>query len=70
MTYTHEVRFTKVFTGGTLAGLRIQGEAVRFCDAASACAFVKKALSCQHVRKPCGGSPYRIEDPYIYSLEF
>jgi len=70
MPYTHEVRFTRVFTGGTLNGLRIENERVRFGDVASAHAFIQSALKSPHVPKPCnGGSPYRIENPFLYVLD-
>jgi len=70
MTYTHEVRFTKVFTAGLLKGCIAEGESIKFCSVADAHAFIAAVLAQPHVRKPCAGrSPYRIEDPYLFCLD-
>ena len=69
MTHTHQVRFTKHFTGGNLKGLTAEGETVRFGSIADAHAFIKRCLEKPHVRKPVGGSPYRIENPYLFTID-
>jgi hypothetical protein len=66
--YTHEVRFTKTFTGGVLKGLTIE-DRLGFCDASSARKFIADCLRRPEVRRPCVGSPYRVTAPYLYALE-
>lgn len=69
MSYTHEVRFEKVFTGGLLAGMTIKNECVRFSNLTSAEAWAKQALKQPKVERPVNGSsPYRIESPQVIAL--
>ena len=67
MTYSHQVRYAKVFTAGALKGLRVEGETLSFTDVKSAHAFIRRALA-KPQRKSCAGSDYRIADPYLFVL--
>lgn len=64
MTHPYEVRFTKAFTSGPLAGMQI-AESIRFADENLAKAFVELSLQHPEITKPSGGSPYRIENPRL-----
>jgi len=55
----HTVYFTKLFTGGTLKGLTYHGS-ISYPTLEACAAFI--AHGRKGVRKPIGGSPYKIVD--------
>lgn len=62
----YEVRFTKIFTGGNLEGTRFE-TSITFLSHYAAMSFIDMAREFLDIRKPCAGSPYRIEDVRLVS---